>query len=129
MYPNRSGLLFPGMAGPIVRSCGTAVGCDPTSEGDVTAIVQKIGDGDEGRVVGAKIDICFKTTGRSRPVRSGFAVSLATSATDWSCRFHVQHARILIICRSSHETCVRKCMQCLEAPMAWVMHENGLTPP
>jgi len=44
--------------------------------------------------------------------------SLATSATNWSCRFHVQHARILIIWRASHETCVRNCMQCLEAPMA-----------
>src|SRR5262249_62083386 len=35
---------------------GTAVGFDPAFEGDVAAINQKIGRGDEGRVVGSKID-------------------------------------------------------------------------
>src|SRR5262245_23297989 len=35
---------------------GTAVGVDPAFEGDVAAIDQKIGGGDEGRVVGGKVD-------------------------------------------------------------------------
>ncbi|TMJ90659.1 MAG: twin-arginine translocation signal domain-containing protein [Alphaproteobacteria bacterium] len=76
-----------------------------------------------------RFPICSKATGRSRPPRSGFAVSLATLATDRFCRFHRQHARILINRRSSRETCVGKYMQCLEAPMAWAMHERLPTTP
>src|SRR5919201_1878779 len=76
-----------------------------------------------------RFPICSKATGRSRSPRSGFAVSLATLATDRLCRFHGQHARILINRRPSRETWVGKCMQCLEAPMAWAMHESFPTTP